>query len=344
MDCRKTLWGWLCLLTVAAGCQHEVVMTPAAPPPPAQTSAMPPTAHVPVMPPAVVQTVPPNAVVTKAGDLPKKTPHASTCVAGGDFFAQEALAPDMGETAKQANQEKARKAYQQAMSIDPHYLPAYESLANLYVAMKDHAHAVATYNRATQIFPNEPSVFFQLGVCHGGEKEWDPAIQNLSRAVQLDPENRRYVDTLGWMQARAGRYDESLNTFLKVHDEAEAHYRLALMLEHLKEIDLCRQQLQAALDKDPRMEKAHALLAQLNGGPPAPVQPTSYTEPAGPDTAPTDAALTPRHQGDRGEGGLVPKAVLLPPPPRFPILYESTTPLPPSGSDGGTPSTGGPAQ
>ncbi len=123
--------------------------------------------------------------------------------------------------------------------------------------MKDHAHAVATYNLATKIFPNEPSIFFQLGVCHGGEKEWDLAIQSLSRAAQLDPENRRYVDALGWMQARAGRYDDSLNTFLKVHDEAEAHYHLALMLEHLKEIELCRQHLQAALDKDPHMDKAH---------------------------------------------------------------------------------------
>ncbi len=229
-------------------------------------------------------------MVRKESDRPRKTPHASTCVAGGDFFAQQALTPDIGETAKTANQEKARKAYQQALSIDPHCLAAYESLAALYVAMKDHSHAVATYQKAAQIFPNEPRVFYELGMCHGGEKEWDLADLNLAHAAELDPENRKVVDALGWMQARAGRYDDSLATFMKVHDEPEAHYKLACMLEHLKEIDLCKQQLQAALEKDPRMEKAHALLAQLNGGPAAPVQPTSFTEPAGPDAAPPAAA------------------------------------------------------
>ena len=61
-------------------------------------------------------------------------------------------------------------------------------------------------------------------MCHGGEKEWDPAIRNLTRAAELDPENRKIVDALGWMQARAGRYDDSLATFMKVHDEPEAHF------------------------------------------------------------------------------------------------------------------------
>ena len=248
MDRRKTLWAALGLLAALAGCQHDIRMNATAPTPQAQTVAPPPQ--------AAVQTVPPNAVVRQEADLPRKTPHASTCVAGGDFFAQQALAPEIGETARIANQEKARKAYQQALSIDPRCLPAYESLAALYVAMKDHTHAVATYQKAAQVFPKEARVFYELGMCHGGEKEWDLAVRNLAHAATLDPENRKFVDALGWMQARAGRYDDSLATFMKVHDEPEAHYKLACMLEHLNQIDLCKQHLQAALDKNPQMDKA----------------------------------------------------------------------------------------
>ena len=81
-------------------------------------------------------------------------------------------------------------------------MPAYESLASLYGNLKDHSHAVAIYRKATQMFPNEPRIFYELGKCYGGDKEWEPAIQSLARAVELDPENRQYVDTLGWMQAR----------------------------------------------------------------------------------------------------------------------------------------------
>ena len=142
-------------------------------------------------------------------------------------------------------------------------MPAYESLASLYGDLKDHAHAVATYRVAAKMFPKEGRIFYEWGKCHGADKEWEPAIQELTRAVQLDPENRQYVDTLGWMQARVGRYDESLATFRKVHDLGEAHYRLALMLEHLNQIELCKQHLKAALASDPRQDRARALLAQL---------------------------------------------------------------------------------
>lgn len=310
MDCRKTLWAALGSLAALAGCQHDMRMNLAAPTPQAQSAA--PTQ-------AAAPTVPPNAVVRQEADLPRKTPHASTCVAGGDFFAQQALAPDIGETARIANQEKARKAYQQALSIDPRCLPAYESLAALYVAMKDHTHAVATYQKAAQVFPKEARVFYELGMCHGGEKEWDLAVRNLAHAATLDPENRKIVDALGWMQARAGRYDDSLATFMKVHDEPEAHYKLACMLEHLNQIDLCKQHLQAALDKNPRMDKAQALLAQLNAGPVVTVQPTSYEEPTDP-AAPEAAPMNNPAPAANG--------VLLPPPPRFPIRYENTDPMP----------------
>ncbi len=154
MDCRRTLWLGLGLLTAAAGCQHDIRINPVAPTPQAQALAPAP---------AVVQAVPPNAVVRKEADLPRKTPHASTCVAAGDCLAQQALAPDLGETAKVDCQDRARKAYQQALSIDPHYLPAYQSLAALYVAMKDHAHAVATYQKAAQTFPNAAARLLRAG-------------------------------------------------------------------------------------------------------------------------------------------------------------------------------------
>ena len=66
------------------------------------------------------------------------------------------------------------------------------------------------------------------------------------------------------MQARVGLYDDALTTFRKVHDLGEAHYRLALMLEHLNQIELCKQHLQAALASDPRQARAKALLARLS--------------------------------------------------------------------------------
>ena len=48
------------------------------------------------------------------GDLPPRTPHASTCVAFGDWAATEANAPDLSDSARQTKREQAPKAYQAA--------------------------------------------------------------------------------------------------------------------------------------------------------------------------------------------------------------------------------------
>jgi tetratricopeptide (TPR) repeat protein len=217
------------------------------------------------------------------------------------------------------------------LSIDPRYLPAYESLAKLYGDLKDHSHAVATYRQATQMFPNEARVYYELGNCYGSYKEWDPAIHSLARAVDLDPENRQFVDTLGWMQARVGHYDESLATFRKVHDVAEAHYRLALMLEHLNQPELCKQHLRIALAKDPQQERAKAMLVQLNEAPANPIQRTSYTESAKAELTgvspaaeePPAQTAPPKAAPPRG------RAVILPPPPRISIPNgDGATPNP----------------
>ena len=188
------------------------------------------------------------------------------------------------------------------------------------MALKDHADAEATYRKAAQLFPKEPTVFFDMGRCYVGEEQWDRAIQAFSRAVELDPKNRQYVDTLGWTQARAGRYDDGLGTFRKLYDESEAQYRLAQMLEYLGKTDQCRQHLQTALTSDPKMDKAKALLARLDAPPAADgvkaaafVTADKPTTPAPRTTAPS-AATHPA-------GGVV-----LPPPPRIPIRYQEAGP------------------
>ncbi len=331
MDCRKTLGLGFCLLMGAAGCSHNVATGPSQPPTQAFNAPPPAAAWSPAprsqdrAATETVQVLPPGATLRKEADLPPRTPHASTCVAFGDWAASEANAPDISDSVRQTKREKARKAYQQALSIDPTYLPAYESLATLYSDLKDHSHAVATYRRAAQMFPNEPRVYYDLGKCYGSDKQWEAAIQALARAVQLDPENRQYVDTLGWMQARVGLYDDSLTTFRKVHDVAEAHYRLALMLEHLNQPELCRQHLEAALANDPHQDRARAMLAKLPEAPADQVQPAVYTEsaksPPLADTHPPAAELPAAPKP--ASGGRV---IILPPPPRISIQYEDAVP------------------
>src|SRR5437879_5819061 len=115
MDCRKSLVLALGLVG-AAGC----------------------------VPQGSVPTVPPQpAVVQPAKELPKHPPkNAETCVAAGDFFAAQAAEAAKGSAKQEGLCDQARKAYQQALEIDPNCVRAYQALGQLYTTMGDQERAV----------------------------------------------------------------------------------------------------------------------------------------------------------------------------------------------------------
>jgi tetratricopeptide (TPR) repeat protein len=262
MDGRKCLFLALSLLTGALGCaplkQDQVVER-------------------------IWLSSPDDAPSNKSSEEPKQhTP--AMCVAAADFFMQEAAGKAGYPLVQQDLYQRARKAYQQATQLDAKFLPGYHGLANLYLTLDDYDHAIATYHKAIQLAPNAAQLSFDLGMCYCRKKDWPNGLQNLSRAVELDPENRRYVDVLGYTLARIGRYDESLTCFNRVQPKAQAHYHLALMLHHIQQTDLCKQHLQLALQADPQLQDARNLLAEVSGAVaaenqvPPQVQQTSYQD------------------------------------------------------------------
>lgn len=190
-------------------------------------------------------------------------PHASTCVAAGNLAEKTADEPLRGPAEREQLLDQARKAYQQAIALEPDYVPAHQALARLYVKLGDNERAVATYQKVLKAHPKEAPLWFELGMCYSRQKQWDRALENLRHAVTLDPENRYYVNTLGFCLARAGRYDESLACFRKICGPARAHYNLARMLHHLNRDDLSREHLRLALQADPQLAAARQLLAQI---------------------------------------------------------------------------------
>jgi tetratricopeptide (TPR) repeat protein len=203
------------------------------------------------------------AKAVKKPDGPKRQPLASTCVAFGDYSVRAAADPKASPAQQEHLRDQARRAYQQALQVDPNYLPAYTALAHLYTTMGDEERAAATYQRALKSHPRDAKLWYELGMCHARYKKWESALAALQQATALDPENRQYVHTLGFCPARAGRYDESFRAFARVEDEATAHYNLARMLHHMKQDELCKQHLRLAVHANPDLAPARQLLASL---------------------------------------------------------------------------------
>jgi tetratricopeptide (TPR) repeat protein len=276
MDCRKGLWLALGLWG-AAGCRHADPAVPGAAPPAAAAPA--------------------DTVVTrKVANGPKKLPKAETIVRYADYKAGEASAPysNYAPSVRQMLRDDARKRYQEALEVDPKCLAAEQGLARVAVAEGDYPRAVATYQKALQMAPRNAAVWFELGMCYNRMHQWDEALKAVGQAAVLEPDNRTYVNSQGVLLARLGRDQESLACFARINGEARAHYQLGCTLRLLNQPELSKRHLELALQKNPRLEAARAILKEMTApaaperparsAAPSPVQPAAYSQPAPTET------------------------------------------------------------
>jgi tetratricopeptide (TPR) repeat protein len=218
------------------------------------------------------------------------TPKASTCVAFG-AFSERCAADEIkyNQVERDRLYDQARKAYQQALQVEPANLQALTALARLYANRGEHDRAVATYQKAVAAHPKQVELHYELGMCCARKKEWNSAVQSLQKAVALDPENRACNRSLGLCLARAGRIDESFAVLAEVDGEAGAHYTVARMLHHMNQDIPCKEHLLMALQLRPDLAPAKQLLDSLEANSTAsgarPIQPemkgddTSVTRP-----------------------------------------------------------------
>ena len=267
MDCRQTLFVGLVLTCLGMGCvgvggRREVIAQKPAPAPAPATFAQP-------------------------APEKKRSPLPSTCVACAVCREREAVKLDHEPAAQRELRDEARRAYQEALRLDPKHLPAHAGLGRLYVQLEDYDRAEETFHKALEKFPKEASLWFDLGMCHCRRKNWLRATESFQTALDLDPENRHFQQTLGFTLARAGMIDQSLKHLTQATGRAQAHYNVGRMLIHLERPDEARTHLEQALQANPNLHAAQTLLNQLttardvpnlvsidiNFDPPAPVPP-----------------------------------------------------------------------
>ncbi|MCC6419029.1 MAG: tetratricopeptide repeat protein [Gemmataceae bacterium] len=192
-------------------------------------------------------------------------PSAALHVAVGKLCENGALPdqPSVSDAQRQQQLDRARQAYQKAIEIDPRHADAYLALANHFAIRDDHRRAVAAYHQGLEKLPKEPALWFHLGICHCRRKEWQPALDGLKKAHELDPENREYGTQYGLCLARIGRFEEGEAVLTRVQGESRAHYNLARMADHLKQPELAKQHLRQVLQTKPDHRQAQEMLARL---------------------------------------------------------------------------------
>ena len=113
----------------------------------------------------------------------------------------------------------------------PKFLPAYNNLAELQMRQGRMNDAIETINNGLRIYPKDPVLLNNLGMCWIVRKDFGNALEMFTAAAGIMPENARYRANMAVTLALMGRYEESLSLFKQVLPEDQANHNLSVIQE-----------------------------------------------------------------------------------------------------------------
>jgi len=214
--------------------------------------------------------------------------------------------------------------YRTVLKLDPVNIAGYVGIARTYESAGMRDQAVATYNAAIIAVQKDAgaqaTLWYERGMCLARARQFDEAVLSLQRAATLRPKNPDYNKKVGLMLARLDRPDEALQWLSKSMKEADAHYNLSRMLEHIGQHQGAHEHLILALKADPAHEPSLRVMQGIADRTPPepqpqaqPVQPTVYRVDDAPpadvqqaSTLPARPASPPAATVDRPAAPLIP--------------------------------------
>jgi tetratricopeptide (TPR) repeat protein len=181
--------------------------------------------------------------------------------------------------AEKGHEAKAIQQYEAARQHNPNANIS-AKLAVLYDRQMQDAKALAEYQKALQASPRDSNLLNDVGYFFLTRNNHAEAERHLRKALELDGKNQRAWGNLALALAYQGRYPDSFECWAKVNTPAQAHYNVAMIMLQHERPDLAERSLLKALEIDPGLKIARAVLDELHN--PRPVQPK---QPADPRTA-----------------------------------------------------------
>ena len=105
----------------------------------------------------------------------------------------------------QGNGQAAEAELRRALEIDPNYLPAYSSLAALFINAKQEDRAIAEYKKILTIRPDNAAVYTLIGMLEDARQNFDAAADNYRKALELDQNSVIAANNLSWLYAVTGK-------------------------------------------------------------------------------------------------------------------------------------------
>ena len=105
----------------------------------------------------------------------------------------------------EGNGSAAEASLRRALELDPNYLPAYSSLAALFINSKQADRAIEEYKKILAIRPDNAAVYTLIGMLEDSRQNYDGAIDNYKKALERDPNSIFAANNLAWNYAAHGK-------------------------------------------------------------------------------------------------------------------------------------------
>jgi len=108
-------------------------------------------------------------------------------------------------------------ALQKAISLNPGAIEAYEMLGFYYIVMGEIGLAVKALEDAQRLDPLSPSVTLGLGNMYVFAEQYDDAIQQANKILEIHPKMRAAIELKGWATGMKGDWNAAVPFFEEVH-------------------------------------------------------------------------------------------------------------------------------
>jgi tetratricopeptide (TPR) repeat protein len=156
----------------------------------------------------------------------------------------------------------AIRVLEHARSINPDDVNAIIQLALVYDGLKDYGETDRLYQEALQLDPENHLAQnnYSYSLAERSMK-LEEALAMATRAVEAQPENQSYLDTLGWVCFRLGKFDQAEHYIRLAIDKGEAtsvlHEHLGDVYEGMQDRERAIEQWNIALRLDPSNTALH---------------------------------------------------------------------------------------
>jgi tetratricopeptide (TPR) repeat protein/TolB-like protein len=163
--------------------------------------------------------------------------------------------------------DKAGDSVRQAELRNPD-IPEVRLIAGVLKANSSfHELAVADYQRAIELQPNNGEAYRRLSAVYSKNSQVNEALIAAQKAIQVQPGDSRNHQQLGFLSMERGQYEKAVQEFQKMVELApnlaDSHYALGVALEDVGRLAEAESELQAAIRLEDSSFAEHALGAIL---------------------------------------------------------------------------------